>query len=267
MHYHFLTKAYSLDQVCIKLNISKNAIIFIFVIILITVTSIFLIKYKNNKNKLDRQLIDAIVNQDEERALILVNQGADPNTTFKPLPKPSFIDFWNHFFHWGTTTSEYSPTALQLACGATWSTEKIASGTKRFRTPWYERDSPDLVDAMLRHGGNARVRDADGLTLISIASSYRVRFRTVQVLIQHGADVNSQGNLPGRIGETPLQSVIVFSHIEMPRDSQLVRETIKQLIAHGANPNLPDKHGHTAIQVAEACHRPDYLILMQHPGK
>jgi hypothetical protein len=44
---------------------------------------------------LNRQLIAALVQDDDKRALALVNAGAGPNTRYAPMPVPSFLQLWN----------------------------------------------------------------------------------------------------------------------------------------------------------------------------
>jgi ankyrin repeat protein len=43
-------------------------------------------------------------------------------------------------------------------------------------------------------------------------------------------------------------------------------EVIRQLLAHGANPNLGDRWGETPLILAQGCNRPDIVALLKRYG-
>ena len=47
---------------------------------------------------LNRQLIAALVNDDFQKALVLVNEGADPATRLRPMSAPSLRQLWGTWF-------------------------------------------------------------------------------------------------------------------------------------------------------------------------
>jgi ankyrin repeat protein len=44
------------------------------------------------------------------------------------------------------------------------------------------------------------------------------------------------------------------------------KDIIKQLLDHGANPNLADKAGTTSLELAQTYQRPDLFILLKRAG-
>ena len=241
---------------------------------------------------LNMQLIDAVVHDDVPRALHLLDAGADPNTNYMPPGyKPPKRGFWQRL--WDQLHGyNYRPTALQIACGEEWG---------RFDIYQYRsEEDPRLVEAMLQHGGNTDLRFYRNRTLMMIANQ-QCRERTVEVLLRHGVDANardiggwtelmhaaSQSSYTNSVhqlivhgakingqsndGESALYCKLKYATYFGPVTSKTLtdgaREIVSELMACGANPELPTKDGDTAIKLALRKNRPDLVALMQQRRK
>jgi ankyrin repeat protein len=235
------------------------------------------------QSALNRQLIVALIHADTKRAIVLVKAGADPNTPYKPTPTRS------------PATKNDSPTALLIACGAEWNAD-YATFLAQMRAP----EAPQLVQAMLEHGANVRAEsrsdynrpNSDLWTPLLWALRFNRR-DTVAALLEHGADVNVQvgngwtplmyaclfgrptlvqlllehkadANVQDLGGWTALYRTVLFARSDT-KDSKYI-DIIRQLMAHGANPNLADNAGETALQLAQRMKRPDIVALLEQAG-
>lgn len=135
---------------------------------------------------LNRALIAALQNSDTARALHLVQEGADPNASYLPPPRPSVQDLWNQWLHPVPRSAEIkNPTAIQMACGLVWF---VFKGQQFTGMGQCRPDAPALVEAMLRHGADAEVRDKDFNRTLLIWAAMEQRPATVEILLKHGAD-------------------------------------------------------------------------------
>jgi ankyrin repeat protein len=109
---------------------------------------------------------------------------------------------------------------------------------------------PQIAEFLLKHGAAVNARDVEGFTpLHNCASSSmkghpskmteKARNEVAAILIAHGADVNAESKY-GR--ETPLLRAVPTMNVELAR----------MLLEHGANPNLTQSQGCTALHLASA---------------
>ena len=157
--------------------------------------------------KLDLALIEAVNNNETEKAISLLEQGANPN-------------FCEEFISRGYINAKWFP--LQIACRCT---DKNGRGIDFF-------DNPELVTALLDFGAKVDSRNQDNFTALRWAS-VEPKFESAKVLIKRGADVNATDMQ----GSTPL---IVAS-------SGRNKEFISFLIENGANINHQNNWGATAL--------------------
>jgi len=232
---------------------------------------------------LDRQLIAALVKKDTALALSLVQQGADPNTHYRPLPPLSFREMWNSLIYRSPPPSNQSTTAFLMACGDYWTFGEDSTWTQL-------PENPRLVETMLAHGAHVNDKD-EGVTPLEDAI-YAEYTQTVPLLLARGADINVQHdpgytmlclavsdesyvdrverllhygadpNLPNSDGDgnTPLQEAVVWSR----KKDTISTKAIPLLLKHGANPNLLNKHGESAISLAAEKDRLDLVTLFLH---
>ena len=100
----------------------------------------------------------------------------------------------------------------------------------------------DIMRWLLNHDADANARDNIGFIPLHWAA-YFGHSEAVQVLLEHKADINSQS----KIGNTPLHEVMPNSG-SPPGVVDLVRE----LLVHGANPNIPNHNHSTPLHKASS---------------
>ena len=206
------------------------------------------LRSERRQEALNRQLIAALVKRDNDRALSLVNQGADPNTPYKAPPPPSLRRLWNRLVHGTPLLRNDTPSAFTIACGEAWD-----DGTALFPPPGV--DAPLLVEAMLLHGAQKNAKDSHGYPVF-INSTVLKYQKTMDVLLKHRVDVNAQDQR----GCTALYFVVGFS--VRSEDPSIVRK----LLAHGANPNLPNNDGMTPLRFAQKYRSPELAALLEQTG-
>jgi len=203
---------------------------------------------------LNRQLIAALVKDDPKQALALVNAGADPNTPLEPMSPPSLTQLWNHLIHRTEPARNASPSAFFMACGA-------YTSSADFRFLGIHTDEPELVETMLQHGARKNAKQYNGMTPLLWSISVR-RPKTAGALIEHGVDVNAQ--VGG--GFTALSWAVFESRTDNPSERSKDTNIVRQLLAHGANPNVPGPNGLTPLQMAHNSNRPDLVALLKQAG-
>jgi ankyrin repeat protein len=199
---------------------------------------------------LNRQLIAALVKRDTSQALLLVNEGADPNTPYTPQPPPSFQRMWNYLFHRSALPTNESPTAFLVVCGAYSDTEDMDSIMNR------PAEVPQLVQSMLQHSANINARDKDKWTPLMWAA-WADHPKTVDILLEGKANVNAQD----ASGCTALYRAVQYN---TPGDSAGT-DIIRQLLGYGADPNLPNEDAFTSVQLAQL-RRPDLVAPLRRAG-
>jgi ankyrin repeat protein len=183
-------------------------------------------RFASPQEKLNHQLIDALVQSDTKTALALVNAGADPNTRFTPPPIPMLKRLFD-ILQYHAPTPAYSSTALMIACGSPW---KVMTSPL---IPFAE--NLPLLKAMLAHGGSVHTRESHNFTALHFGANWG-RGDTVELLLQHGADINAQDEW----GNTPLMMATYNDTVDM----------VRLLLSHGANLHVQDEHGNTALHLA-----------------
>ena len=130
---------------------------------------------------LNRGLIAALVKGDDRQALALVNAGADPNTHYEPTHVLSLNEFVMQLFHRSPSPLvNDSPTAVLMACGASWISYVNPA-------PYLDIDAAPLIRAMLQHGAHVNAQDRNGYTPLMCASLLD-HPKMVEVLLEYGAN-------------------------------------------------------------------------------
>ena len=245
---------------------------------------------------LNRELIAALAHNAPQEQLRLVALGADPNTPLDALPKPTFTLLARQWLHLTPPPINDSPTALMLACGF-WYDDRTQRNVAAFEQP----ETLTLIQAMLAHGARVRARSKFGETALHYAIRRR-RAQTAALLLQHGARINvrdyggttplieatntsidvvhwlltagADPNVQDEAGGTALYYTVMCSNAgaggnAYQRTFFLTRSTgmIGELLAHGANPNLPNRNGISALKLAQNRHDTALVSLLQKGAK
>ena len=145
----------------------------------------------------------------------------------------------NTALHFAVSNGHFEATRMLLERGADVNSQNDKGLTplqRASRGMW--KGYLDIIRLLLDHGAKLTARDNSGNTALHFAVSGGPP-RTAHMLLERGADVNSQNNK----GLTPLQQV-----------SQSMREgyldIMRFLLDHGANWDSRDNHGNTILHFA-----------------
>jgi uncharacterized protein len=185
---------------------------------------------------------------DREKTMLLLDHGANLNLKIegygilaKLAAMPGTIDLFHLLIEKGADLKK---------CAADNSLVYIAAGS----------GDTAILGFLLRSGFRANDTVSYGDYPIDFALNYRC-FATLKMLVDNGADVNVHPvivfALPATLGFTPL----MYAALSNDKPSFLY------LLAHGADPNLKNKHGYTALMLLEESELDDpemTLALLQH---
>lgn len=119
---------------------------------------------------------------------------------------------------------------------------------------------PDLVRLLLRRGGNAKTHDREGETALmsAIAGGESPQLtQTLALLLDAGADANAQKTSGSHIGLTALMWAATDTHSS---------DDVRLLLAHGANVNLRQPDGWTALMAAAEFGTPEIVRMLLDRG-
>lgn len=235
--------------------------------------------------QIDRQLVAAVIQHEDERAIELVNAGADPNTPCGAPERPSLNRLWNDLFHRPRFRVDKS-TAFVAACRGYM--PRYDGGYQNIFGPV----SPALVETMLRHGANIQGSANDDTPLVCAVAHPEI----VRILLRYGADVNAHSRFTSPLEEACLNRsvesirllleqgadvdarhdggvVLLCQAVGISGDDPTAAKILSLLLAYGADPNAPAVCGygdgaanHTALEYATHFHRPDLAALLKRAG-
>lgn len=195
---------------------------------------------------LNHALIAAIKRNDTRAALTLLNQGADANARDELTTS---VSLWRQLLNrlrGKRPPPSTAPTALLVALR--WKDKPDRNGHVAFPP-----ENTALIRALLKHGALVNVRDDRDFTPLFFAI-LDTKNATIRLLIDAGAHV-----MPDHPGdEVPLT--------EAAANSQVSADVIKAMLDHGADVNVRDSIGHTALMWAVLTMRVDTVrvLLARH---
>jgi len=228
----------------------RTALITICVLTGVVVFGFLWLRSEQRQYVLNRKLIAALVKGDDKQALVLVNEGADPNTRYKPTLVPSLLELVKEAFHRSPSSSNDSPTALMMVCGAAWD-----DNDETFSSQERRPDASELVQTMWRHGANVNAQGRYKWTPLMWAVK-GIRRKIVGVLLAHDANVNATDER----ADTALYIAVAVADLPVDKDGRPSMSTsgsyssfrnsaaddiIHQLMTCRADPNLPTTRGIT----------------------
>lgn len=194
----------------------------------------------------------------------LIWYGAAPLPPRSRKKLPSLPELVKQIFRRSPPRTIDSPTALLIACGSEWQNEDGLFDWQTRNRPLETQDSrtkSQLLEAMLRHGGNINAQGGgygpeQQWTPLEWAI-YSNDSNTTGILLKHGAVANRRDGAE----RDPLLYIAVL-YCTSPNDS-IAKDIIRQLLAHGADPNLPGAQGDTALLFAQRNHHPALVALLK----
>ena len=120
------------------------------------------------------------------------------------------------------------------------------------QTPLFYAGNAKLIAQLFRAGADAHVRDAKGRTPLFFCSFLGDGSETVSLLMQRGIRINTQDNE----GNTALMMAVMMGGTT----------GVQALLDSGANPNIKNKAGKTALQIAKEKKDDAIIKLLQERG-
>lgn len=208
---------------------------------------------------LDRQLIEALVQYDTRQAIALVKAGADPNARYE-VNMTSLQEFIDRSLDRLPPYVNTSPTAFMMACGAYWTD---ANG----RLTWMRSVSPPLLQTMVRHGADFRIKDSYGRTAINYAGKSILMPAALPAFMQE-TDTNDLGTLPsGMMQKQHLKYKVSANKISLAavllaaaaagNDNQ-----VRSLLVLGALVDAQDDGGSALVYAAKKGHLSTVKLLL-----
>lgn len=109
----------------------------------------------------------------------------------------------------------------------------------------------EMVKLLLQYGADINQKDEQGNTPLLVAC-YTGRYNICKHLIDQGADLNEQGSL----GQSPVMQAVIS-----PNKTDKL-SIVRQLVQYGADINLPDNEGNTALDYCRDAELNTYLTSM-----
>ena len=172
------------------------------------------------KEELNREIWDAVINKNVEKARSMLEKGADVNARayggWTPLMR-------------AVSDGNIEISKLLIERGADVDArEDLGNPILLFAC---RKDRVDILSLLLEKGAAVNVKNAQGEPALSVAASYGIE--VVGPLVERGADVNAQDN----DGKTPLMVAAVYGRADI----------VKFFIEKGADVNARTKSGATVL--------------------
>ncbi|HLK59948.1 MAG TPA: ankyrin repeat domain-containing protein [Chthonomonadaceae bacterium] len=243
------------------------------------------------QERLNRELIEAIKVYDPPAVLAALKGGADPNardySDDKPLAfREQIKHLWDNMLHANSKAElDVHATALIRCFRVSQEYYKTLRKTQKLLLldERMTKNNPTLVKALLdagadpnlggdgdypiilasdkthapalrlllQHGGNVRLKDAEGHTALHWAAEDG-SMEEVSLLLDAGADCNAQDDW----NETPLHWACEWKGLE----------AVQAMLRHHANPNLRDDEGLTALDWALINDKSETYVPLRKAG-
>ena len=125
---------------------------------------------------------------------------------------------------------------------------------------------PDVARYLVRKGAHISTASGGDLSAPMVAACNQGQVDMVTLLVKNGADVNNQN----RNGKTRLDAVVRYTYNLMEGNGKQVskaKEIFCLLLQSGANVNIQDKGGISALQLTEMKDLPEIAQLLKNPTK
>ena len=189
------------------------------------------------RSSLNRNLINALRDDDAKTALALVEAGADPNTPVfntEPAP-PTLFDWVKQLYHPSVPDMSKKPTAFMVVCGS-WLT--IGDKVSFYPIDWNDIEVNQwtlLCKSMLAHGATVDLKNEYGESML-MAASHAGRASIMRLLLARKVPIN----LRDERGRTALHYAVTSRRLL----------SVRLLIDYFVDVNIIDKKGATPLRNA-----------------
>ncbi|MBL7185048.1 MAG: ankyrin repeat domain-containing protein [Phycisphaerae bacterium] len=216
----------------------------------------------NNIDKLNRELVMAVLRGQKERAEGLIAQGADVNAKLSQSMT---------MLHMAVINGDDEGAVLLLNNGAL-----VDAKDENGRTPLHlgagagfpiKRRNPDMIGLLLDNGADVNAKDNKGLTALHYAAVEMHREIIVMLL-----ECNMSVNVKDNVGRTPLHYAAgaaletVQCYAWKPKANSRNIEIVKLLIEKGLDVNIKDKYSLTPLHYATVDHSTNIMALLLNQG-
>lgn len=213
-------------------------------------------------DELYHKMLDNNISAEDKEKYIKVNKKILNDKFYDYKQEPLLFSIVNKYYS-RRRDEVYEYIRLFVENGYNIDTKAYDGETILFRQVYYER--VDLVFLLLKLGANPNIKSnindygrlhhaITPLFFMSIKEPNEIRTIIADLLIRFGkADPNIQQDYTGL---TPLMKTVFYNNIEMA----------KLLLEHGANPNIKDKYGNTALKYAKEKDNTDIINLLLEYG-
>lgn len=186
----------------------------------------------------------------EEITKILVEHNADATLQDNNGNTPLHLAARNHDLKMTKMLLSYNKTIVNVQNNLGRTPLHLAS-TRPFvyqsASNLLSRESLNIAQALLNHGANVNLQDADGNTALHHAANHFYHLEVAEILLNHGANVNAQSN----IGDTALHRSASYGHLS----------TVVFLLKNGANVHLKGEHGNSVLHCAAQSRGPNERVV------
>jgi ankyrin repeat protein len=172
--------------------------------------------------RLDESLIQAVQRGDVERARVLLERGADPDSDVEAAPL--LLD--------AVERDSFQMAMLLLQYGANPNRKPTTYDDTPFITCMERRKSTELALAMIKHGAHVQAHSSNGDPIFFQAVHSRNR-KLIEAMLNRGVSVNTQTTVTP--GSTALLLIIEGPASRIDKETL---ELVRFLLARGANPNI-----------------------------
>ena len=175
-----------------------------------------------NKEEINRELWNAVINKDIEKTRSMLEKGADVDSRA--------YGGWTPLIR-AVSDGNSEISGLLIERGADVNAKDNSGNPLLFFA--FRKEKVKILNLILEKNADVNIKNSEGQPAISVAASYGIE--VVRPLVERGADVNIQDN----DGKTPLMAAALYGRADV----------VKLFIERGADVNARTKSGATVLNL------------------